>query len=418
MPYSSRFVLITRAESSYPASLPMSFSRVDALGLRRSKSQNNGRQLNHEATMASRMDYRPNQKDTLIDLNGRLAAYLEKVKTLEESNHRLEIQIQQASDKRVVGRDYSRHLKTIAELESQINSVKLTNSELSLNIENTRLTADGFRAKYNAELATCRIIEADIKKLKTTSSDLDMQRRCLEAEVQILSNELENLKKDHAEEREHLLQQKLRCQVNVEVDKLEVTQLTGDLDKLRQQYKEIADHHQKVSEAWFDHKTFNTSHQNIQMNLDSESLVNHRRQLFTLRKTAQELEVELEVLQSLKFAHEGALHEIISGYDGQLQNIQEMVLKKEEELSKLKAEADRLASDSRLLCYLTDLLEMEIRTYAVLMDEEENRMEDVISEQPRDTISNRQKSMSVITKNPPAPDPSIGHQTRERSLFL
>lgn len=405
---------MTCGESPNPTSYLMS---LDALWSRRSKFQDDGRRLNHAVTMASG----PHQKDILIDLNCRLAAYLEKVKKLEESNHRLEQQIQQASEKRVGGRDYSRHHKTISELESQINSVKLTNSELYLNIENTRLAADGLRAKYDAELATHLTIEADIKKLKATSSDLDMQKRCLETEVQILSNELANLKNDHTEEQEYLLQQKLRCQVNVEVDKSEATELTRDLDKMRQQYKEIADHHQKDSEAWFDHKTRETFHQNIQMNLDPESLVKHRRQLSILRKTAQEMEVEREVLQSLNSAQEGALYETISGYDGQLQNIQEMVVKKEDELSKLKAEADRLASDSRLLCYLKDLLEMEIRTYTLLMDEEENRIEDVIREQPQDITSNRQmflflisESMSVITKNPPS-----GHPKRDgRSQFL
>lgn len=53
--------------------------------------------------------------------------------------------------------------------------------------------------RYDAELATHLTIEADIKKLKAASSDLDMQKRCLETEVQILSNELANLKSDHTE---------------------------------------------------------------------------------------------------------------------------------------------------------------------------------------------------------------------------
>ncbi|KAG8566385.1 hypothetical protein GDO81_013219 [Engystomops pustulosus] len=405
MPYGSRSALMTCAESSNPTSYPMSFSRLDALGFGRSRLQDNGPRLNHVVTMASGKVYSPNQKEILKDLNGRLGAYLEKVKALEESNRRFELQIQQVSQKRTVSQDYSHHQKTIDELESQISDMKLTNSELYLNIDNTRLAADGFRAKYDAELATRFIIEADVKKLKASSSDLDMQNRCLEAEVQILSKELENLKKDHIEEREHLLQQKLKCHVNVEVTTSEATQLTNDLDKLRKQYNEIANHHQKVYEAWFEHKILETKGRNIQTNLEPESLVRHKRQLFKLRKTVQELEVEREVLQSLNSAQEAALHETISGYDVQLQNIQETVVKKENELAKLKAEADSLACDSRLLCYLKDLLEMEIRTYALLMDEEENRIADVIHEKPHDITYNRQKSMSIITKNPPIPDP-------------
>ncbi|XP_066442344.1 keratin, type I cytoskeletal 19-like isoform X1 [Eleutherodactylus coqui] len=430
MPYGSRSALRTCAGSSNPVSYSMFLSQMYAQGLRRSKLQDNGRRLSDEVTMASGKVYSPNQKDVLINLNSRLAAYLENVKKLEESNRRLEQQIQQVAEKRVVGRDYSHHQKTITELESQINSMKLTNSELYLNIENTKLAADGFRAKHDAELATRLTIEADMKKLKTSNSDLDMQKRCLEAEVQVLSTELENLKKDHEEEQEYLLQQKLRCQVNVENDTPKATQLINSLEKLRQQYNKIADHHQKVSEAWFDQKTREFFHQNIQTTLDPESLASHKRQLSMLRKTAQELEIEREVLLSLNSAQEAALDETISGYEGQLQNIQEMVIKKEKELSKLKDESDRLACDGRLLCYLKDLLEMEIRTYALLMDEEENRIEDVIHEQhdehDHDMTDNRQmfmflisESMSITTKNPPVPHPSSGYPNRGgRSLFL
>ncbi|XP_077108561.1 keratin, type I cytoskeletal 13-like isoform X4 [Ranitomeya variabilis] len=379
MPYSSRSALMSCGDSSKPTSYPMSFRRFDALGLRR-KLQDNGCRLSHVDTMASGNVFSPNQKDVLIGLNSRLASYLEKVKTLEESNHKLELQIQQVSEKRVAYRDSSHHWKTIAELENQINSAKLTNSGLHLDIDNTKLRVDGLKAKYDAELATRLTIEADMKKLKTTGDDLDMQKRCLEAEVQILSNELEHLRNDHTEEREHLLQQKLRRQVNVEVETLEATQLTNDLNKLRQQYKEIADHHQRTYEAWFDQKTS---------------------------------------------AQEGALYETISGYDNQLQNIQEIVAKKEDELSKLKTEADRLASDSRLLCYLKDLLEMEIRTYSLLMDDEENRIEDALHEQPYDITSRQMflflvsESTSVITKNSPVPDSSSGYSKRDgRSQFL
>ncbi|XP_077108559.1 keratin, type I cytoskeletal 13-like isoform X2 [Ranitomeya variabilis] len=414
MPYSSRSALMSCGDSSKPTSYPMSFRRFDALGLRR-KLQDNGCRLSHVDTMASGNVFSPNQKDVLIGLNSRLASYLEKVKTLEESNHKLELQIQQVSEKRVAYRDSSHHWKTIAELENQINSAKLTNSGLHLDIDNTKLRVDGLKAKYDAELATRLTIEADMKKLKTTGDDLDMQKRCLEAEVQILSNELEHLRNDHTEEREHLLQQKLRRQVNVEVETLEATQLTNDLNKLRQQYKEIADHHQRTYEAWFDQKNRETTHQNIQT---SHSLVKYRRQLFMLRRTVQELAIEHEVLLSLTSAQEGALYETISGYDNQLQNIQEIVAKKEDELSKLKTEADRLASDSRLLCYLKDLLEMEIRTYSLLMDDEENRIEDALHEQPYD-ITSRQKSTSVITKNSPVPDSSSGYSKRDgRSQFL
>ncbi|XP_068119582.1 keratin, type I cytoskeletal 18-like isoform X2 [Hyperolius riggenbachi] len=119
-----------------------------------------------------------------------------------------------------------------------------------------------------------------------------------------------------------------------------------------------------------------------------------------LRRTVQDLEIELDVHRSLKSTQEVALHDIETGYISHLENIQRIVFRLENELTKVRSEADKLTSDSRLLYYLKDLLEMEIRTYGLLMDEEENRLEDVISESSRGTPPNhRQKSKFSITKD-------------------
>eukprot|EP00079_Xenopus_tropicalis_P018955 XP_012808155.1 PREDICTED: keratin, type I cytoskeletal 18-A-like [Xenopus tropicalis] len=60
------------------------------------------------------------QKETLEQLNSRLAAYLEKVSQLEESNRHLEQKIQDLCERRArTSRDTSRYEKVIAEMEAQ-----------------------------------------------------------------------------------------------------------------------------------------------------------------------------------------------------------------------------------------------------------------------------------------------------------
>ncbi|XP_068119581.1 keratin, type I cytoskeletal 18-like isoform X1 [Hyperolius riggenbachi] len=119
-----------------------------------------------------------------------------------------------------------------------------------------------------------------------------------------------------------------------------------------------------------------------------------------LRRTVQDLEIELDVHRSLKSTQEVALHDIETGYISHLENIQRIVFRLENELTKVRSEADKLTSDSRLLYYLKDLLEMEIRTYGLLMDEEENRLEDVISESSRGTPPNhRQMFLCLISES-------------------
>lgn len=98
----------------------MSLWRVDDLVRIKCQLQDNGRRLNHGNKSAGGDFYCPNQKDVLINLNDRLAAYLEKVRTLEEANRQLEEKIKKLSEKRAIDHDHSRYLKTIDELESQV----------------------------------------------------------------------------------------------------------------------------------------------------------------------------------------------------------------------------------------------------------------------------------------------------------
>ncbi|CAJ0945831.1 unnamed protein product [Ranitomeya imitator] len=63
-----------------------------------------------------------NGKETMKNLNDRLASYLEKVRSLEEANADLENKIQEWHKNRTQTkkRDYSAYEKTIAELQSQV----------------------------------------------------------------------------------------------------------------------------------------------------------------------------------------------------------------------------------------------------------------------------------------------------------
>lgn len=63
-----------------------------------------------------------NEKMTMQNLNDRLASYLEKVRSLEQSNSKLEAQIKHWYETNVpsASRDYSAYHKQITELQNQV----------------------------------------------------------------------------------------------------------------------------------------------------------------------------------------------------------------------------------------------------------------------------------------------------------
>ncbi|KAM4691890.1 keratin, type I cytoskeletal 19-like [Rhinophrynus dorsalis] len=332
----------------------------------------------HELGSRSRFDYRAslreltcsNQKEILMNLNERLAAYLEKVCRLEESNKSLEQRIKEHYGKRPkTAHNFSQYEKIINNLESQIKKAKVDNMELWMNIENMKLTADKYKVKYEAELCVQHSIATDMKDLKTESSDLQMAKECIEMEMQVLNDELDHLKRNHQENKESLLDQ-YKCQVNVKVDNPQSSDLTKALEEMREQYTALAISCQKNTEAHVMLKYEEPIHKN---RAETEYLQNKKREVAMLRRTLQGLETDVETLHNMKSALEVTLCETETSFTTQLQKIQETVSRKEDELAKLRGESKQLTSDSRILHYLTNLLEMEIRTYALLMDEEEIR---------------------------------------------
>ena len=93
-------------------------------------------------------------------LNDCLASYLERVRSLEADNRRLEIKIREHLEKKGPQvRDWGHYFKTIEDLRAQIFANSVDNARIVLQIDNARLAADDFRVKYETELAMRQSME-------------------------------------------------------------------------------------------------------------------------------------------------------------------------------------------------------------------------------------------------------------------
>uniref|UniRef100_A0A3Q3VXP4 IF rod domain-containing protein n=1 Tax=Mola mola TaxID=94237 RepID=A0A3Q3VXP4_MOLML len=309
------------------------------------------------------------EKVTMQNLNDRLAAYLEKVRTLEAANTKLELQIREWYEKQTpVKRDYSKYEAVVADLHKKIFVATSDNARLMLQIDNARLAAEDFRVKFDSERALLMSVEADISGLRKLLDELTTNRSNLEMQVEGQREELVYLKKNHDEEMAALLNQVRANTVNVEVDAKPQAEMGAVMAEIRAQYEAIVEKNRREMENWYKGKF---DELNKQVASSTEDLQISRTQISELKRNLQALQIELQSQLSLKAALEGQLTETEARYSLEMSQLQAMVDSLEAELGNMRVDIERQAREYQILLDIKTRLELEIAEYRRLLDGED-----------------------------------------------
>ncbi|XP_030364310.1 keratin, type I cytoskeletal 12-like isoform X2 [Strigops habroptila] len=313
------------------------------------------------------------KKETMQNLNDRLAAYLDKVRSLEDANTELERKIREWYEKSGPGtgipgsgNDYSKYYPIIEDLRNKIINATIDNARIILQVDNARLAADDFRLKYENEVALRQSVEADINGLRRVLDELTLTRADLEMQIESLNEELAYLKKNHEEELQGI-QSSAFGQVSVEMDAAPGTDLTKLLNDMRGQYEVIAEQNRKEAEAWFNEKSGELKRE---ISTNTEQLQSGKSEITDLKRTLQSLEIELQSQLAMKKSLEDTLAETEGGYCAQLSQMQLQIGNLESQLFQVRADMERQNAEYQQLLDIKSRLEMEIETYRRLLDGE------------------------------------------------
>nr|XP_021516398.1 keratin, type I cytoskeletal 42 isoform X2 [Meriones unguiculatus] len=328
------------------------------------------------------------EKETMQNLNDRLATYLDRVRALEEANTDLEVKIREWYKKQGPGpaRDYSPYFKTIEDLRNKILAATIDNASIVLQIDNARLAADDFRTKYETELNLRMSVEADINGLRRVLDELTLARADLEMQIESLKEELAYLKKNHEEEM-NALRGQVGGDVNVEMDAAPGVDLSRILNEMRDQYEKMAEKNRKDAEEWFFTKT---EELNREVATNTEALQSSRTEITELRRSVQNLEIELQSQLSMKASLENSLAETEARYGAQLAQLQGLIGSVEQQLCELRCDMERQNHEYQVLLDVKTRLEQEIATYRRLLEGEDAHLTGVSRFKERTMVTSRQ----------------------------
>ncbi|CAM5128994.1 unnamed protein product [Natator depressus] len=309
-----------------------------------------------------------NEKITMQTLNNRLASYLNSVRALEEQNANLENLIKEWYQK--LGptgtlNDYSHYYGEIEDLNNQIVNSSVDLNKIILNIDNTRMTIEDFKLKYETELGLRQTVEGDISGLRPLLDQLTLTRSDLELEFETLKEELISLKKNHEEEIKGL-QPQTSGDVNVEVNATPGCNLTEVLNDLRNEYEHVIENNRREVETWYETKITEV---NREVHSSGEDIQSSNKQVTELRRDYQNVEIELQSYISTVQSLQSSLADTEGRYNIQLQQIQGLIVSVEEELASIRCEIDNQNQEYRLLLGIKNQLEQEIAQYRHLLDE-------------------------------------------------
>lgn len=310
------------------------------------------------------------EKETMQGLNDRLASYLERVRSLEADNRRLEIKIREHLEKKGPQvREWGHYFKTIEDLRAQIFASSVDNARMVLQIDNARLAADDFRVKYETELAMRQSVESDINGLRKVIDDTNITRLQLETEIEALKEELLFMKKNHEEEVNGLQNQIANSGLTVELDAPKSQDLSKIMADIRAQYDELArKNREELDKQWsqqIEESTTVVTSQSAEIGAAETTLTE-------LRRTVQSLEIDLDSMRNMKASLENSLREVETRYAMQMEQINGILLHLESELAQTRAEGQRQAQEYETLLNIKVKLEAEIATYRRLLEEGED----------------------------------------------
>uniref|UniRef100_A0A9J7YUH8 Zgc:172323 n=1 Tax=Cyprinus carpio carpio TaxID=630221 RepID=A0A9J7YUH8_CYPCA len=326
------------------------------------------------------LNTRTSEKQEMILLNDRLAAYIEKVRSLEQQNKLLETEIEALKNRYLKPTGlrllYEEQLKELKRLAEQMR----TQRDLAIAAKDAMATQlEMMKVKYEEAVEMRKKAELDIEAFRPDVDAATAARIALEKQLENMEVELEFLRRVHKE----------------------VIKKQNNYIEIEELMKQIYAAHATAADAyslpdlsrnglWYKTK-FDDLNNKSSKHVDKVRSV--REEIVTAKKDIQNKERDLDSLKTKNEALEAQIRETQEKYRKELEELQARIEALQLELKSSKQKTALLLREYQDLLNVKMALEIEITTYRKLIEGEDSRITSVM--QSMQTMSLMSGSISV-----------------------
>lgn len=360
---------------------------------------------------------RMQEKEALQNLNDRLAAYIDRVRYLENENSRLLVQVRSTEEtvSREVTNIKSLYESELGEARKLLDDTAKDKAKLQLDANKYRTEAEDWRTKYqrrdrdakNAEKKNLEL-QNDLSDLQSRLNDAENHKKYAEGEASRLRGEVANLERQIAalkkqleeetllrvdlENRIQSLKEELAFKSQVYEQELNEsrTRTTTTIDEIdagvREEYEtKLADALHQLRQEQEDNirqvrleveDLYETKVNDLQGALDRSTSVGHssREEYLITKRRVDELQSEVTKLRAQNAAYESRIEDLENQLRSEQDLFEQRLLQKDTEIVELRNSLDEQTREYADLLDVKLRLDSEIEAYRRLLEGEEERL--------------------------------------------